>query len=135
MDIKKAVYYFERAAMDGDAMARNNLGWIEGKAGNHHRSMKHYMIAARAGHFKAMTAVKIAFTCGFYITKDDDIRYSKGPEIVTEEEYVSMLRAYHERQTERKSDARDKAEESGMFSNGQKSFNITDMVCCMLSWG
>ena len=35
VDEKRAEHYSELAAMNGDAIARNNLGLLEGKAGNH----------------------------------------------------------------------------------------------------
>ena len=89
-DKKKANHYWELAAMMGDVMARYNLGALESEAGNHERTYKHMSIAARAGHTESLDAVKIGFSNG-HVTKD---------------EYESTLRAYHERQTEMKSDTR-----------------------------
>jgi len=99
-DEKKADCYFELATMGGDVTARYNLGLIEEDAGNIQRAVKHFILAARAGHVKALNEVTSCFTNG-YITKDD---------------YANTLRAHHERQREMKSDARDKAAASGMFS-------------------
>ena len=79
--------------MKGDVMARYNLGALEGQTGNHHRATKHFIIAAKAGHTESLDVVKKGFTKGF----------------VTKDEYASTLRAYHESQTEMKSEARDKA--------------------------
>ena len=93
MDKKKAKHYYELAAMKGGAQARHNLGCIEGKAGNHQRAYKHFIIAAKAGDKGSLEYVKKGFTNRF----------------VTKDEYESTLRAYHERQTEVKSEARDKA--------------------------
>ena len=92
VDKKKAQHYYELAAMKGDVHARYNLGCIEGPAGNHHRAFKHYMIAARAGHEKALEMIKRGFMAGL-ITKDG---------------YASTMRAYQMSQDEVKSDARDK---------------------------
>jgi len=44
IDKKKAKHYWELAAMKEDVSARNNLGLLEGKAGNHHRAMKHFIL-------------------------------------------------------------------------------------------
>jgi TPR repeat protein len=90
---KKAKYYYELAAMMGSVKARHNLGVLEGQAGNLHRAVKHYILAAKAGNDKALNAVKNGFMAG-YVTKDD---------------YASTLRAYQMRADEMKSDARDKA--------------------------
>ena len=100
-DEKKADCYFELATMGGDVTARYNLGIIEEDVGNIQRSLKHYTIAARAGHKKALNEVTSGFMNGF-ITKD---------------EYANTLRAHHERHKEMKSDARDKAAALGMFSD------------------
>ena len=82
VDKKKAKHYYEIAAMKGDVYARHNLGALEGKAGNHERADKHYVIAAKAGYRTSLDVVKEGFTNGF----------------VTKEEYESTLRAYYERQ-------------------------------------
>ena len=88
---KKAKHYYEIAAMKGEVKARCNLGVLEAKAGNHERAYKHIIIVARAGHTKSLEYVKKGFMGG----------------VITKEEYESTLRAYHERQTETKSEARD----------------------------
>ena len=89
VDKKKAKHYYEIAAMKGDVHARHHLGVVEGDAGNHRRAIKHFIIAARVGH-ECLDVVKELFRNG-HVTKD---------------EYESTLRAYHERQTEMKSDMR-----------------------------
>ena len=98
IDEEKAKYYWELAAMNGSGNARHNLGCTEGEAGNLHRACKHFILAARAGYKLSLDAVKTGFRSG----------------IVTKDEYAQTLRAYHESQTEMKSEARDKAE---AFSN------------------
>ena len=90
-DKKKAKYYWEIAAIKGGVIARYKIGVLEGKAGNHQRAMKHFMIAAKAGYNKSLDLVQAGFMDG----------------IVTKGEYESTLRAFHERQTEMKSEARD----------------------------
>jgi len=99
VDKTKAKHYFELAAMNGSAQARNNLACLEGEAGNEHRAYKHMIIAARAGRKQSLNKVKEGFMRG-YITKD---------------EYANTLRVYHERQKEMKSDAREKAAASDLF--------------------
>ena len=88
---KKAKHYYEIAAMKGDVQARYNLGLSESKAGNHHqRALKHMIIAARAGHTESLDVIKAGYT-NWLVTKDA---------------YENTLRAYHECQTEMKSDMR-----------------------------
>ena len=93
VDKKKAKHYYELAAMRGDVHARHNLGCNEYNAGNYHRAYKHYMVAARAGFTQSLDQVKMGFM-------DGD---------VTKDEYAGTLRAFHERQSEMKSEARDAA--------------------------
>ena len=95
---KKAKHYYELAAMMGHEKARANLSCNEWEAGNRHRAFKHLLIAARAGVKLSLDVVKQGFMDGF----------------VTKDEYADTLRAYHERQNEMKSDARDKAAASGL---------------------
>ena len=92
-DMKKTKYYYELAAMGGCLEARNNLGCMEGDAGNYHRAMKHFVIAAKTGYKSSMEGVKRGFQMGF-VTKDD---------------YANTLRAYQKSLDETKSDQRDEA--------------------------
>ena len=91
IDRKKAIHHYELAAMIGHVKARHNLGCLEG--GNEQRAYKHYLISARSGMKESVDAVKEGYMAGF----------------VTKDEYADTLRAYHEKQKEMKSDARDKA--------------------------
>ena len=50
-DEKKAEYYLELAAMEGNVVARFNLGVSEENAGNCDRALKHFMIAVRGGSY------------------------------------------------------------------------------------
>ena len=101
-DVKQAKHYWELAAIGGSAHARHNLGCIEGNEGNSHRAMKHFILAARSGHDNALEVVKKG--------------YMSGLGLLTKDEYANTLRAYQKRQKEMKSDARDKAATSGIFS-------------------
>jgi hypothetical protein len=91
IDKMKAKRYYELAAMKGNVYARHQLGCVEGQAGNYQRASKHMIIAARAGFTQSLDQVKKVFRNGD----------------VTKDEYASTLRAYHERQSEMKSEARD----------------------------
>ena len=93
IDKKKAMHYFELAAMNGNVKARYWLGFFEVQAGNYQRACKHFILAAKVGHEGSLERVKAGFMDGF----------------VTKDEYESTLRAYYERQTEMKSEERDKA--------------------------
>ena len=70
IDIKRAVHYYELAAMMGDAYARANLGLREKKADNMDRALKHFMIAARDGLAPSLKVIKQLYTNG-HATKDD----------------------------------------------------------------
>ena len=102
IDMKKAKHYWELAAMKGDLYARNNLGAFEGNTGNHHRAMKHFLLAARAGCELSLDSVKGGYMVGCVTTG-----YVDG--CVTKEEYTNTLREYQKSQDEMKSEARDKA--------------------------
>ena len=90
---KKAEHYWELAAMKGNVEARHFLGCMEGQAGSYQRAHKHFIIAAKAGYNKSLDAVKLGFMDG----------------LVSKDEFEKTLRAYHERQAEMKSEARDTA--------------------------
>jgi tetratricopeptide (TPR) repeat protein len=93
-DEKKAKHYFEVAAMRGDSeQARNNLGCIEGNAGNADRALKHFMIAAKDGSSNSLKSIKLMY-------KNGD---------ATKDEYTKALRSYQAYLDEIRSDQRDKA--------------------------
>jgi len=102
IDDKKAIYYYELAAMMGHVSSRHNLACFEGQAGNHQRALRHFILAARAGDKESLYNVKVGFT----------------KEYVTKDEYANTLHAYQQRQDEMKSDERDKAAASGIFPGG-----------------
>jgi TPR repeat protein len=59
--LKKAKFHYEAAAMAGDEEARYNLGTMEAQSGNMERAVKHWTIAASAGHYDAMHNMLVAF--------------------------------------------------------------------------
>ena len=93
IDKKKAKYYYEIAAIGGNATARYNLGNYERCEGNTNRALKHYMIAVEGGKDNALKAIQKLFFNG-HATKDD---------------YAKALRAYQAYLSEIKSTQRDKA--------------------------
>ena len=99
VDKKKAKHYWELAAMGGNVPVRYCLGIMEYNSGNIDRAKKHFILAARAGDKDSLEEVQREFQMG----------------LVTKDEFALTLRAYHERQKEAKSDARDKAAASDMF--------------------
>ena len=92
-DAKMAKHYFELAAMEGNIMARYNLGVNEYKAGNYDRALKHCMIAVRGGDTNSVKETQRMYKEG-YATKDH---------------YAKALRDYQAYLVEIKSPQRDKA--------------------------
>jgi TPR repeat protein len=89
-DMEKAKFHFEAAAMAGHEVARNNLGTIESVSGNY-QALKHWRIAASAGCFRAMHALRTLFEQG----------------VVRRELIDSALTAYNDSCAEMRSKARD----------------------------
>ena len=90
---KKAIQYWELAAMGGDASARHNLGIDEAYSGNIDRAIKHYIIAIRSGFVNSLEKIKGLYSNG-QATKDD---------------YTKALRLYQAYLGEIKSIQRDEA--------------------------
>ena len=90
---KKAIYYYELAAMGGDEAARHNLGIKEAKAGNEGRALKHFMVAARDGYAKSLENIKLMYSYGR----------------ATKEDYMTALQSYQAYLEEIKSKQRDEA--------------------------
>ena len=93
VDEKKAKHYYELAAIEGCAQARNHLGVKEGVVGNYDRALKHFMIAVKDGDTQSLTNIKLLYSQG-HATKDD---------------YAKALRSYQAYLDEIKSGQRDKA--------------------------
>ena len=92
-DKKKAIHYWELAAMRGCIYARHNLGIYEGKEGSMDRAIKHYTIAVRDGNPNSLQLMKRMYENG-HATKDD---------------YARALQARQSYLDEIKSDRRDEA--------------------------
>ena len=69
-NLSKAVSHFETSAIAGHPRARNNLGVIEWEGGRYERAIKHWIIAAKAGHDGSVEYLKQSFKCGFFSIKD-----------------------------------------------------------------
>ena len=93
VDKKKAMHYYELAAMGGEVMARHNLGIMEEEAGNMDRALNHWMIAVKDGNSGSLENIKRLYGYG-HATKDD---------------YANALKSYQAYLAEVKSDQRDEA--------------------------
>ena len=102
IEINKAIYYIELAAMKGHVIARNNLGAYEATLGNMDRALKHWMIAIENG-YDSLEQVRKLYSDG-HATKDD---------------YTKALRAYQAYMDEIKSAERD---EAAAFSDNYKYY-------------
>ena len=49
-DETKSAEFFKKAAMQGQAESRHNLGSHEGRKGNHDRALRHFLISAKMGY-------------------------------------------------------------------------------------
>jgi len=105
-DMKKAMYYYELAAMGGEAAARHYLGVFEELDGNHHRAIKHWVIAAGGGDHDSLKAMQGMYTDG-HATKDD---------------FETALRAYQSYIDEIRSDQRDEAAAAGEYRYYESAF-------------
>jgi TPR repeat protein len=92
-DEKKAVHYYEQAAMKGNAASRHNLGVKEYKAGKYNKALKHWLISCGHGDAWSVKNIKRLFTRGS----------------ATKEDYEKGLRSYHEYIEEIRSDERNVA--------------------------
>jgi len=97
IDKKKAIYYYELGAMEGEAMARHFLGLNEIKQCCFDRALKHWMIAIEGGDTRSLYAIKQMYYCAG-ITKDV---------------YEKALRARQAYLDEIKSNQRDRAAANG----------------------
>jgi TPR repeat protein len=79
--------------MEGNVMARYNLGEFEENAGNYDRALKHFMIAVRGGFTHSVKTIQRMYMNG-HAAKDD---------------YANALRSHQAYLNEIKSDQRDKA--------------------------
>jgi len=91
---KKAIHYWNLAAIQGHARSRYNLAAEEMQKGNHERALKHFAIGAKMGDKEMLTAVA---TEG----------YKKGR--MNEFEFMEVVRAYETYNEEINSEQRNKA--------------------------
>ncbi|EJK72269.1 hypothetical protein THAOC_06210, partial [Thalassiosira oceanica] len=96
-DMGKAVEFYEKAAMQGHVMSRNNLGISEVGKGNHDRAVRHLLISAKMGHENSIGAIKEMFVAG----------------VATKEQYAEALKGYQNALEEMKSHDRDEAKRLG----------------------
>ncbi|EJK50944.1 hypothetical protein THAOC_29941, partial [Thalassiosira oceanica] len=82
-DKKKAVYFYEKAAMQGHFQCRHNIGSYEGMAGNHDRAVRHFLISAKLGFEDSVEMIKQMFTNGL-ATKDQYSQAVKDYQIAVE---------------------------------------------------
>ena len=92
-DTKMAKHYYELSAMEGNVVARHNLGANDYNAGNYDRALKHFMIAVKGGHTQSVKDIQQMFMDG-HATKDH---------------YANALRTHQAYLNEIKNDQRDKA--------------------------
>ena len=90
-DRKKAKFHNEAAAMAGHEVARNWLGCFEFQHGNMGQAIKHWTIAASAGHYSAMFCLNVEFIKG----------------VVSRESINSTLTSYNNSCAEMRSESRD----------------------------
>ena len=104
-DKKKAIHYYELAAMGGEIISRHHLGVSEGISRNYDRALKHFMIAAVGGEKESLTAIQQMFKL----------------RVATKEDYTKALRAYQAYLIEIKSAQRD---EAAAFSEEYKYYEV-----------
>jgi len=90
---KKAMHYYELAAIGGGVQSRHNLGIMEKKTGNMERALRHFIIAAEGGFVKSLQNIKSLYSYGH----------------ATKEDYTKALRSYQTHMDEIKSKQRDAA--------------------------
>jgi TPR repeat protein len=102
-DVKQAKFHYEAAAMAGHEVARFNIGSIESASRNNERAIKHWTIAASAGHFAAMNElIKLFEECNKH-----QLRESFEKDWVSSESIYTTLAAYNNSCAEMRSEARD----------------------------
>jgi len=69
LDMKKAIYHWEEAAIGGHPSARSNLGVLEGQRGRYDKAAKHFIIAANQGFDVAVEHLKEGYKGG-HVSKD-----------------------------------------------------------------
>ena len=96
-DLATAAEFYKKAAMQGHALSRYNLGCYEGKRGDHDRAVRHVLISAKMGHLKSVQTIKNILMQG----------------LATKEQYAEALKGYQDAVEETKSHDRDEAKRLG----------------------
>ena len=91
--MKRAVQFWTKAAMQGDVLARNNLGAIENRFGFSDRALKHLLISAKMGFEVSVDLIKTMMLEGN----------------ATKEQYNQALKGYQDAVEEMNSHDRDEA--------------------------
>ena len=106
VDKKKAIHYYEQAAMGGNVRARYNLGRLDFRRGIFYigRALKHYMIAVRGGHNESLKEIQQLYSNGF----------------AGKEDYMKALQLYQEYFGEIQSTQRDKA--AAAYADGENRY-------------
>mmetsp|Transcript_7961 Transcript_7961/g.17959 ORF Transcript_7961/g.17959 Transcript_7961/m.17959 type:complete len:445 (-) Transcript_7961:198-1532(-) len=113
-DEKKAMHHLRLAAIGGVLESRYVLGAEANQAGKRHGvelAMKHWIIAANAGHDESLEAIKDGYAQGY----------------VTNEVFTKVLRAHEAATDETKSDQRDQA------ASARASLPSNRRKCCWRS--
>jgi len=103
VDIKKAIHYWELAAMKGQVDARHNLGVDAREKGNIDRALKHFMIAVKDGSSYSLKSIKRMYENGD----------------ATKDVYNEALQCYQVYLGEIKSDQRDEAAAAFVDGDGK----------------
>jgi len=89
VDKKKAIHYYELAAMGGNVRARYNLGANEAREDNMDRAIKHWMIGTKSGHNESLKKIQDLYSNG-YATKED---YTKA--LQSYQTYLGEIKSSH----------------------------------------
>ena len=97
---KERALLFERVgALRGDICSRNNIGFSEYHSGNHEIGIRHWKIAAEAGHQKSLNNLRAIYNADGKMP---------GKEFISKEEMDTIYRSGHDAQMEVKSEEREK---------------------------
>jgi len=102
IDEKKAKHFYELAAMKGNVLARNFLGFFELGEGNVERALKHFMFAIAGGCAGTLREIRLE-----YMSTANTIE--EGHRRITKEAFEKAMRAYQTYLDEIKSPQRDEA--------------------------
>ena len=99
VDKERHSLFAKVGALRGNILARYNIGCFEYKSGHHVIGIRHWKIAAEAGHQKSLNALRDIYNA-------DGKR--PGKEFISKDEMDTVYRSGHEAQMEVKSEEREK---------------------------